>query len=357
MARRGNIEGLIHCDACGEDYSATYRRCPFCGEKTDVKPMPVSDDEDDGFVFEGQDLFDEPIADPSAHAAHNRGGKRLAERKARRSHSGSHSAQRGGRCDPPGPINWVRVITFVISLMIIIAALVIVFTVIYPKLHRNPNPAPPASSSPSASVSPEPSGEPTEVPSGEPTADPNELSGLTFARPNDYDFTLRTGESHTISLVFDPEDWTGDVTWTSSDENYATVDASGKVTNVNQTSSLRRVIITAAAGGQSVEAVVYCRASGSSASAPPVVTASPEPSGDPSGGSLTPGAKGVITGASSGLRVRSGPGTTYEVQASLVNGSEVTIVENAGNGWYKISYYGNGGTTTGYIMGEYISVK
>ena len=80
------------------------------------------------------------------------------------------------------------------------------------------------------------------------------------------------------------------------------------------------------------------------------------PSEAPSGG-LTVGAKGKIVGAASGLRVRSGPGTNYNVQASLVNGNEVTIVADAGNGWYQISYAGsNGKQTTGYIMGKYISV-
>lgn len=356
MARRGNIEELIHCDVCGEDYSATYRRCPFCGEKPGVRP-PVSadDDEEDSYVFDGQDLFDQP--EEAGRPARARGGKRLAERaSARRSGRGSRSAGKSAHDDPPGPINWVRLITFLFSLVIIIAAIIIVFTVVYPKLHRNPNPAPSPSPSASQPASPEPSDPGTEPsgepePSAEPSADPNALTGLAFSRPNDYDFTLLPGESHAITLVFDPEGWEGDVIWTSSDENYATVDASGKVTNVNGTTSLRRVIVTASAGGQSVEAVVYCRAADSSSTAPPVVT-----SPSPSGGALTPGTAGVITGADGGLRVRSGPGTSYEVQASLVNGNKVTVEEDAGGGWYRISYSGTGGvTSTGYILGEYVS--
>lgn len=363
MARKGNIEELIHCDACGEDYSATYRRCPFCGEKPGVRPpvSSVEDDEDDGYVFDGQALFDEP--QESHHTRAGKGGKRLAERSSARKRSKASSAGKGGHYDPPGPINWVRLTTFIFSLVIIIAALIIVFTVFYPKLHRNPNPAPSPSPSASQPVSPEPSdpnadptGGPSGEPSGEPSADPNALTGLAFGRPNDYDFTLRSGESHTISLVFDPEGWEGTVTWATSDANFATVDANGKVTNVNQTSSLRRVIITATAGGQSVEAIVYCRAADSSPTAPPVVTSpDPDPS-TPSSGTLTPGTTGVITGADGGLRVRSGPGTGYSVQASLVNGNKVTVEEDAGDGWYKISYSGSGGVTyTGYIMGEYIS--
>lgn len=362
MARRGNIEELIHCDACGEDYSPTYRRCPFCGEKPAPRPAPVPDEEeDDGYVFDGQALFDEPREPRPSRA--RKGGKRLAERSSARKREKSQSAGKGGRYDPPGPVNWARLVTFILSLLIIVAALVIVFTVFYPRLHRNPNPAPSPSPSVSQPASPEPSdpvgepsGEPSDQPSGEPSGKPDTLTGLSFGRPNDYDFTLHPGQSHTISLVFEPEDWTGGVTWTSSDENYATVDAGGKVTNVNQTTSLRRVIITASAGGQSVEAIVYCRGTDASPSAPPVVTSpDPEPS-TPSSGTLTPGTRGVITGADGGLRVRSGPGTGYSVQASLVNGNKVTVEEDAGDGWYKISYSGSGGVTyTGYIMGEYIS--
>ena len=33
MARKvpGSRSELIHCENCDEDYSATYKRCPFCG--------------------------------------------------------------------------------------------------------------------------------------------------------------------------------------------------------------------------------------------------------------------------------------------------------------------------------------
>ena len=31
MPSKPSRNTLIHCAACGEDYSPTYRRCPFCG--------------------------------------------------------------------------------------------------------------------------------------------------------------------------------------------------------------------------------------------------------------------------------------------------------------------------------------
>lgn len=347
MARKTDFETLIHCDSCGEDYSPTYKRCPFCGERSTPRPKPIPADDDDGYEFDGQDAFDDRDGEP---APRPRGGKRLASGDSRRA--------------APAPINWPRVITFLCSLVIIVSALIIIFTVVYPQLHKDPVPYPTIlpeepSEAPSAEPSDppaEPSANPDDVnatnePTDNATPAPSTLTGLSFGRKNDADFTLSAGQSHTISLVTEPADWSGDVTWTSSDEAYATVDASGKVTNVNTTSSTHRVTITAAAEGFTLEATVYC----SAAAADP--TPSPSASEPVTSVNLAPGAVGTITGADGGLRVRSGPGTTYEVLATLVNGNSVTIVKDAGDGWYEITYAGSGGkATTGYIMGEYISV-
>ena len=40
MPSKSSRDTLIHCAACGEDYSATYRRCPFCGERNDPRRAP-----------------------------------------------------------------------------------------------------------------------------------------------------------------------------------------------------------------------------------------------------------------------------------------------------------------------------
>ena len=357
MARKTNLDGLIHCDSCGEDYSATYKRCPFCGgRQSGTAPVRQDpDDEDDGYVFDGQDAFDD-IPEVTS-SSRSKGGKRLASGSGRR--SGSSSTGRGA---PPPPINWPRLITFLCSLVIIVAALIIVFTVIYPQLHKDPTP--------NASIAP--TGEPSSLPSALPSQDPADPSAdpavsddpsssaptsVTSLTLDTYDFTLWPGQSHTLKVTVAPADWDGEVTFTSSDTNYATVDANGTVTHVNTSTSLRRVIITVTAGGQSAECTVYCRGTETSTSAPPVVTTpAPGTSQAPSGG-LAAGAQGTIINAAGGLRVRSGPGTSYSVLASLVNGSKVTIVSNAGDGWYEITFAGSGGTaTTGYIMGEYISV-
>ena len=37
MAPKPSQDTLIHCEACGEDYSSTYRSCPFCGARNDPR--------------------------------------------------------------------------------------------------------------------------------------------------------------------------------------------------------------------------------------------------------------------------------------------------------------------------------
>ena len=81
MAYKPSPNSLIHCAACGEDYSVTYKRCPFCGAKNAPPPPPAPKpsreaerepearpepsrpaapaDPDDTYVFDGQDLFDD----------------------------------------------------------------------------------------------------------------------------------------------------------------------------------------------------------------------------------------------------------------------------------------------------------
>ena len=372
MARRSNLEGLIHCDACGEDYSATYKRCPFCGEPPqgsratraprDLRANDL-DDEEDGYVFDGQDAFED---DPEpVRPVRQKGGKRLptngssrravsSSRTAARSESSSagrrssgSGAASSGRRDsgaggedrrPPEPIHWPRLVTYLCSLVIIAAALVIVFTVIYPQLRQDP------AADNSASQAPEDS----QQPSSPSTAEPE--TPLTALSLDAGEITLPAGGTHQFVLTLDPLDWAGTVTWTSSDESVATVDSTGLVTNVNTSQTTGQATITVTAGGLTAQCAVSCSGvEAPVASDPPVTTT------QPSSGGLTPGAATIIN-ASGGVRVRSGPGTSYEILASLFNGNSITVVSDAGDGWYEITFVGSGGEeTTGYIMGDYIS--
>ena len=155
------------------------------------------------------------------------------------------------------------------------------------------------------------------------------------------EITLYAGGSQTLTAAVVPAGTP--VTWTSSNEAAAVVDANGNVINKNNDSAQVKVTITASAGDKTAECTVYCRGSsaGSSTTNPP-----------PAAG----GSRGVVSGAANGLRVRSGPGTNYQSIASLHNGDGVRILEDAGGGWYKITFTGVGGVTTeGYVSQSYIS--
>ena len=70
------------------------------------------------------------------------------------------------------------------------------------------------------------------------------------------------------------------------------------------------------------------------------------------------GSTGVVTGTTTGLLIRSGPGREYEALATATNGATVTILEDTGTGWYHISYQtGGGNSATGYVSKDYITVR
>lgn len=387
MAPKPSRDTLIHCESCGEDYSSTYRRCPFCNAKNDPRrastqqsydaydtprapvPQDRGEDPDDGYVFDGQDAFEEDLEDDAYYTPRPKGGKRLAPKQ-------------GGGFDMP-PVNWPRLITFLCSLIIIVAALVIVFTFIYPKLKGNKDPKPEASSEVSAAPSLDPGATQSQnviQPSLDPVTDPSQpvpeslppveptVTGITLKADgrtlSANDITLYVGQSSQLEAVITPAGWTGPVTWISSNTDWITVTGTGLVTNVNQTGSYHNAFLTITAGDFSIRCEVRVRpgAKDTTVSQPPVSQppASQPPASQPpvsSGGSPTVGRTGTIVDADGGLRVRGGPGTSYEVLASLRNGDPVTVLEDTGGGWYRISFAGSGQTMTGYIMGEYISTN
>ncbi|MBR2666879.1 MAG: SH3 domain-containing protein [Oscillospiraceae bacterium] len=61
-------------------------------------------------------------------------------------------------------------------------------------------------------------------------------------------------------------------------------------------------------------------------------------------------ASGVVTDGP--LRMRSGPGTSYEILNSLSTGTSAEVLD-AANGWFKISYGGQ----TGYVSGDFMTLS
>lgn len=277
---------VIRCEKCGEEYSTTYKRCPFCDERPGGRSYPAV------------------------------GGRRVA----------------GGRSSRSSQPNPLQVVGLVISLVLIIAAIVIVFTTLSPLLFGN---------TPSGGGTSQSTG--TSTPAGDVT-----LESLTLSRT---EVSLQAGELFQLSATPVPADAQVTVEWTSSNPDIATVDEFGNITNVYRGSDEVSVTITASAGGQTASCTVRCTGDGTGEN----IT----PSGgetQPSGTSLAPNTEAVITGATGGLNIRSGPGTEYTTKASTSDGATVTVLEDMGNGWYRIEYSTGGGNyEEGYVMGDYLA--
>lgn len=203
--------GLIHCDNCGEYYSASYRRCPFCDEYEEE--YEASDDRSDS---------------PSAR---NGGGKRLAQ-----------SNRRGGGYTRTSPL---KVISIIISLAVILFAVWIVVTKIMPLVQRgNIDPVDPDTSQagdPTPGTSPDAADPdpgtsdtptaPTDVtPAVDPTPAVNDggATGFTLSK-SEFAISDRYPDPVTLKVTFTPAGTEGTITWTSSDPTVISVDENGTV--------------------------------------------------------------------------------------------------------------------------------
>lgn len=311
-SRRSDV---IRCENCGEDYSITYKRCPFCDERPGRGGI---------------------------------GGRRMAGGKG----GGSR-----------GTVHPIQVIGLVISLVLIIAALFIVFKYVGPLLFSRKSDMGSASAGTSQSGSQSGSAPASQSGSGSGSAGSGStqpdvstptvtITSIQLART---DITLSANEEYQIIATVTPADAAAQVVWTSSDPSVLSVDEDGIVKNINGTSALVKATITAAGGDQSAQCTVYCK---------PGATSTGNSTGGTSGGStgngtgtatgsVAPNTPGTIVNAGSGLNIRSGPGSSYEVVASAANGAAITVLEDSGNGWYKIDY---GGGKTGYVASGFVSV-
>ncbi len=295
---------VIRCENCGEDYAITYKRCPFCDER------------------------------PSRAGGVVTGGRRVAN-------------SRGGGYGRP--VNPIQIAGLVISLIVIIAALVIVFRFISGPLLGGKDST--SSSEGSASTSQNEGSQAGASQSGSANqgSDSNNQSGMEVESIalNGTEYTLQYNETFTFVATVTPDGVEEPVVWTSSNPDILTIDEKGNVQNVNTGSSVERVTVTAACGGMQAECVVFCRAQNAGN------TSSETGGSNTSGGDVASGSKGKIVNAEGGLNIRSGPGTSYEKVASAQNGAEVTVLGEE-NGWYKIKY---NNTDTGYVSKEYVSVS
>lgn len=305
---------MIRCPKCGEKYSDTYRECPFC--------------EEEEALLDGEEIRRSP-----------RRGRRAA-----------HSRQ-------------FNLITPTLIVLILLMAGLLIYLLYGDKLAEKfggeKAPETPVEDVTPGTMPEEPDVQEPDDPSGimpeEPDTPPqDEPEQPAEQEPSDYetaaklpnglslsttDFTLKSlGESHTIRVSGGSSTYQ----WMSQDDGIASVDQNGKVVAVSN--GTVNVLVTD--GSKKAVCIVRVNAAGGTTTTTPAAPAE--------SGALKAGPAVVVNGGN-GVRVRSGPGTNYEILASVSNGADIQIVESAGDGWYKITFSGAGGkVTTGYMKGDFL---
>ena len=303
---------MKRCPVCGEKYSDTYRDCPFCEEEEALR--------------EGAKL---------------RRGRRAAPRSRQFS-----------------------LVTPTLIVLIFMMAGLLVYLLYGDQLKEKFQKGGEDVTPPTEDVTPvKPQPTEPDVTEPEPDDTPDSEPGTMPETPTDTTTTLDYGKMMALpsGLKLSTEDFTlrsvgetatirasggsGSYTWASEDEGIASVDQNGKVTAISKGT----VNIVVSDGSKKGVCIVRCNVSGSVATTPTT------PSTTPSASGLKAGSAKVVNGGN-GVRVRSGPGTNYDILATIPNGGSVKIVEGAGDGWYKITFSGVGGATkTGYMKGEFLA--
>ena len=179
--------------------------------------------------------------------------------------------------------------------------------------------------------------------------------GLTL---NSTDFTRNVSEGAYKLRV---SGGTGTYTWISENPSIATVGSDGTITPV--AAGITNVVVT----DGSKRAICIVRVTGGSAPSGGGTTSGGTTSGGTTSGGTTSGGttsggtlkagKAVVVNGGNGVRVRSGPGTSYDILATVPNGGSVQVVRATGtDDWYEITFTAVGGvTTTGYMKGEFLA--
>ncbi|MBQ7777976.1 MAG: SH3 domain-containing protein [Oscillibacter sp.] len=316
---------MKQCPICGEKYSDTYKKCPFCEEEKAIQ--------------EGKRL-----------RRNTRGGKRTAQKSP-------------------------NLLTPMLVILILIMAALLVYLLFgerfakLPSIEKQPQ-TPVEDEQPEQPEIPD---EQEPVQGEEPDVTMPENPGTTETpgttttpqtppvtanaeyeaaaklpkglRLSTEDFTLKKiGETATIQV----SGGGGSYRWYSKDIGIASVDQNGTVTAVAKGNTT--VLVTD--GSKMAECIV--RVSGIGTVTPSTGTTTPTES---TGSGLKAGAAKVVN-AGSGVRIRSGPSTDHEILATVKDGADVQVVKSAGGGWYEITFSNVGGVkTTGYMMSDFLQNK
>lgn len=314
----GTRSDLVHCDNCDEDYSATYKRCPFCGARPDRSAYtqatsrfipvdrPSSDrrapsDErtrrsapqsDDEYVFDGSGVFDDDDRDDDDRD------------------DGGYVARRGGKrlADDGFILTPTTIAGIIFSLVVIIAAILIVVKVVLPMVRQGDQPVQtnspntslpgtsqsPAPSTPGPSVTDDPIPSDSPSPTNDVTVSPSPSIPVSDGQPTSFTLTY-SGKVKTeitisdqwpapvpLTATFYPSGTTSTVTWSSSNTNVATVSSKGVITGVAKGNA---TITATLANGLTQTCSVRVTLSGTTATTSPSPSTSTSPSPSPSSSS------------------------------------------------------------------------
>ena len=272
----GSRPGLIRCDHCGEEYSESYRRCPFCADydaDVEYETQRIRAAAYDGSAE--QATAGQRTAPSRSSTATRSGGKRVA-----------HSNRRGGGYTK---ISAGKIIAWLLSLIVIIAAIWIIVTQIAPWISNGDNVDPDAMNSPSSSPtvpaqntpdvsdpSPSPSDEEPDVSPSPQIPASDTAAGFTLNK-KEFSFSSAYPDPVTLKVTFSPAGTTATIHWSSSDPDVAAVDQNGKVTYGAKRGSA--TITASMANGVTQTCTVYNQMKTGVAYVPPVEGSSdPEPS-------------------------------------------------------------------------------
>lgn len=222
MDKTQRFSRTIPCANCGEMYSVTYKRCPFCGGPTPKRQERTPVTETVEYDMNRTQMDDEVAS--SAPVYSEKGGKRLKKQT--------------------GSGMFVRLILFLVSLAIIVAAAYIIVTKVVPIVQGHFGKSEPSSQS-SDNGQDQPS-----------STNPGTEETKTGFRLLDLKATLTTkGETKQLQAVFEPSEKQSTLTWSSSNTEVATVDQQGKLTAVAPGTA---IITATTKDGEKAECEVNC---------------------------------------------------------------------------------------------------
>lgn len=141
--------------------------------------------------------------------------------------------------------------------------------------------------------------------------------------------TLVSGSSVALNAAILPAAEGAVITWESSDPETAPVTPAGVVTNLNPDREDKTLTVTASWNGLSASCTVTCQRASRA---------------------------GTVTGADTGLNVRSGPDTSYGRSGALFNGDRVLVLGQQ-PGWYQILFRNpSGQAAIGYVSADYLTL-